>query len=121
MCVRNLTASQRFLRSINPTRSVLMAREPSGNTDAPRKPESPVNVSGIVNQDARLTTKARTGTVIVGCKVPNGIIMQLSTTERSSEPVMGGGHREVSIGRKIGQKYEIRGTSVPFGSVPKFM
>ncbi len=98
-----------------------MAREPNGNPDVPRKPESPASITGPVNHDARLTTKARTGTVIVGCKTPNGIIMQLSTAEKSSEPVMGGGHREVTVGRKVGVKYEIRGTSVPFGTVPKFI
>lgn len=71
--------------------------------------------------DARVTTRSRVGTVVVGCKIPNGLVLQLSTFEQTAEPVMGGGHRDVRVGRKIGDKYVIRGTSIPFGQVPKYL
>lgn len=34
------------------------------------------------------------GTLTVGCKLPNGLKLQLYRTEEWQEPVMGGGHRK---------------------------
>lgn len=85
----------------------------------PKKNNEPA--SSERESDARMTTRSSPGTVVIGCKLPNGLILQLSTFEQSSEPVMGGGHREVRVGRKIGTKYVIRGTSIPFGQIPKFI
>lgn len=84
-----------------------------------RAPES--KIIGTSSPDMRTTTKAATGTVIVGCKIPNGIVLQLSTFESTQEPVMGGGHRDVKIGRKVGEKYVVKGPSTPFGMVPRYL
>lgn len=79
--------------------------------DVPVKPEP----------DARQTTRSATGMVVVGCKIPNGVILQLSVFEQNAEPVMGGGHRDVKIGRKVGQTYTVRGPNVKFGEIPRFL
>lgn len=81
----------------------------------PRTDEVPIEGNG------RLQTKSRTGFVTVACKIPNGILLQLSTMEKNSEPVMGGGHRDVQIGRKTGPKYLVRGPRLKHGEVPNFV
>lgn len=89
--------------------------EPSSNAEG--QTTKIVGTSG----DLRTTTKAASGSVIIGCKIPNGIIMQNSRPERTSEPVMGGGHRDVTVGRKHGDKYVVKGPAVPVGQIPKFL
>lgn len=87
-----------------------------------KKPERKVEDKIIgTSGDLRTTTRAATGTVIVGCKLPNGIILQLCRREASREPVMGGGHRDVDVWRKFGDKYVVKGPAVPFGTVPKYL
>jgi hypothetical protein len=83
-------------------------------------PATETGITGPV-EDARLTTQSTVGHVVVGCKIPNGIILQLSAFEENTEPVMGGGHREVKTGRKVGEKYVVRGPAVKYGEIPKFL
>lgn len=92
-----------------------------GDNETEVAPAATNGVKGVVDQDVRLTTRSATGTVVVGCKLPNGIILQLSTFESTTEPVMGGGHRDIQVGRKVGTKYVVRGPRVPFGEIPKFL
>jgi hypothetical protein len=71
--------------------------------------------------DIRPTTKAATGYVVVACKIPNGIVLQNSVMHADSEPVMGGGHRDIKTGRKLGAAYTVKGPSVKWGELPKFI
>jgi hypothetical protein len=57
-------------------------------------------------------------TVTVGCKLPNGIIMQLSKMEPTREPTAMG-FRDIEIGRKVGKAVKIRGFATPFGMMPR--
>jgi hypothetical protein len=48
--------------------------------------------------------EAKTGeTIAVGCKLPNGIELRVFRKEMVSEPVMGGGVREVPLAVEIGR------------------
>jgi hypothetical protein len=85
-----------------------------------RAEERVIGTSGA-DSDLRTTTRATSGTVIVGCKIPNGLILQLSTMERTIEPVMGGGHRDIQIGRKVGPRYVVKGPAFPVGQVPRYL
>lgn len=96
----------------------------------PRDPQAPKPDFAANNQargverrsnDPYATTRSAAGFVCVGCKIPNGIILQLSHRESQREPVMGGGHRDVDIWRKTGDKYTVRGPSIPLGTVPRFI
>src|SRR5712691_785090 len=84
-------------------------------------PAQETGATGPLQEDARLTTRAATGMVVVGCKLGNGIILQLCEMEKNHEPVMGGGSRDIMTGRKVGEKYNIRGPNVKFGEIPKFL
>lgn len=64
--------------------------------------------------------QAATGTVIVACKIPNGLILQCSEEYTAHEAVSGGGYREVKMFRKAGEKHFVRGPKVPQGMMPTF-
>lgn len=59
---------------------------------------------------------ASSTTCIVGCKLPNGIILQLSEMQDSHENAPMGGARVVKIGRKVGEQFTAKGNRVPVGS-----
>src|SRR5260221_4670944 len=84
-------------------------------------PPIEMGATGPLQEDARVTTRSATGTVVVGCKLPNGLILQLSQFEANTEPVMGGGHRDIQTGRKVGEKYTVRGPAVKWGDIPRFL
>ena len=107
-----------------------MGKDNNGNGQRPTpQPGQPDHAANNVprgpaergSNDPRATTRSATGYVCVGCKVPNGIILQLSVREEQREPVMGGGHRNVEIWKKEGDKYTLRGPSIPFGTMPRFI
>jgi hypothetical protein len=57
--------------------------------------------------------------VIVACKLPNGIILQLCEwTERTESGL--GGIRTYKVWEKRGDKYVVRGVTIPFGTVPTY-
>jgi len=85
------------------------------------RPTPNSGASGVAGEDVRLTTRSASGTVVVACKLPQGVILQLCQAEKTHEPVMGGGQRDVMVYRKVGKKYTIRGTSVAFGQIPQFL
>ena len=93
----------------------------NGNKERVQRAEGGVVGTSGADNDLRATTKAAGNTVIVGCKIPNGLILQLSQMESSREPVMGGGHRDIQTGRKIGPKYLVKGPAFPVGSVPRYL
>lgn len=88
---------------------------------APTNNSNNAPIGAPVESNGRVANRTRSGFVTVGCKIPNGIILQLSTMEQSTEPVMGGGHRDVKVGRKIGEKYTVRGPSLKLGEIPAFV
>jgi hypothetical protein len=50
------------------------------------------------------------GFVTVGCKMPNGVVMRGFRMEKRTEPVMGGGTRDVDIAVSTGEFAVIKGT-----------
>ena len=56
---------------------------------------------------------AAADTVSVGCKLPNGLVLQLCKSRTENEQVMGGGTREVTVWRKWGPRYVVRGNGHP--------
>jgi hypothetical protein len=85
-------------------------------------PEKGTNNKPIAPGETRedMSAKSATGTVVVCCKIPNGLILQCTRWETDHEPVMGGGSREVRIGRKYGPKHVVRGPKIPHGTIPLF-
>lgn len=63
-------------------------------------------------------SKDTSKTVTVACKMPNGLLLRLFNMEPYFENVLGGGKRETTKARQIGQTVKINGTATPFGSAP---
>lgn len=59
------------------------------------------------------------GTVTVACNLPTGHILELCKQEKTLEPVMGGGTREVEIWTRTGQTVTIHGPALAIGAQPK--
>ena len=49
------------------------------------------------------------GMVTVGCKLPNGIILQRYSMDEATEPLMGGGSRVVKRAAPQGERIKING------------
>lgn len=60
---------------------------------------------------------ARTGTatVIVGCRIPFGLVLQTYMMVAASEAVMGGPARDFEIARKTSHRYVLNGSRVRIG------
>lgn len=59
------------------------------------------------------------GVVTIACKLPHGIILHRSEITTVSEPVLGGGFREVKQSVRVGEGVRINGVAVPVGEAPK--
>jgi len=59
-------------------------------------------------------------TVLVGCKIPNGLMLELDTFIKQTEQVIGGGVRESRIAARTGETFRLNGPAVPFGQRPTF-
>ena len=68
---------------------------------------------------AQLTPQAVVNTVTIACKIPNGLVLQCHTMEKTSEPVMGGGFRDVMAARPHGQPFTVFGPAKPYGEEAK--
>lgn len=55
------------------------------------------------------------GTVTVGCKLPNGLILRLFVMHEEDQAIQGGGWRKVKEARNVGEKVFINGNSAPHG------
>jgi hypothetical protein len=95
-------------------------RAPGGQFAKPAEPPNTiVDMPGAPNADPG---KGRTAgdKVIVACKMPHGLILRVFRMEKTYEPVMGGGTREVDIARVYGTAVRIRGNTFPYGTVPNW-
>lgn len=66
-----------------------------------------------------ISSAEKASTVTVACKVPNGILLRVFREEKSQEPVLGGGWREVKRSVPVGDPIHISGPAVPYGEAPK--
>lgn len=57
-------------------------------------------------------------TVTVACKAPNGVIMRLFEMRGRTEPVLGGGTREVNEAFQVGPMVTIKGYAAEAGKAP---
>jgi hypothetical protein len=64
--------------------------------------------------------KTHSATVWIGCKIPNGLLLQLHTKTKMDRPVQGGGIKEVAVYLRDGEPVRLRGPAVPFGAIPRF-
>jgi hypothetical protein len=61
-------------------------------------------------------------TVIVGCKLPNGLILRIFRFEEQQEPILGGGFRSFKIAKPVdGVEYKLNGVRFPYGTVPDYL
>lgn len=60
-----------------------------------------------------------TVTVVIACKHPHGLLLQLHAFSEVPEPVMGGGTRTVKLAHPAGEPVHIHGPNAPFGEAPK--
>ncbi len=58
-------------------------------------------------------------TVTIACKIPNGIILHLCGEEKTFEPLMGGGYREVMRYPRLEETVHVKGCSVDVGALLK--
>lgn len=63
-------------------------------------------------------TRVSGDTVTVACKLPNGLHLQLATTEEVSEPVMGGGWKTVRRSRFVGMRHSVHGSAFRIDRAP---
>lgn len=59
-------------------------------------------------------------TVTVASKWPTGLWLQLFRMEKSHEPMMGGGHREIQKAVRDGVPIRVNGPAVVFGAPPPY-
>lgn len=59
------------------------------------------------------------GTVTVACKMPNGLILELTELFDHTEPLPGGGTKTVPMHRRTGKRVTIAGPAAPAGMAPK--
>jgi hypothetical protein len=74
--------------------------------------------------DLRLSqVKTSSKTVIVGCKLPNGLILRIFQWLTQREPILGGGFREFTISKPNDEagEYKLNGTAFPYGTVPNYL
>lgn len=74
----------------------------------------------VVAAPAVHTVKDHSATVWVGCKMPNGLMLQLHEQGSVEVPVMGGGRRDVTVHMRVGEPVKLKGFAVSFGRIPKF-
>lgn len=55
---------------------------------------------------------SRSEHVVVGCKLPNGLILHCFVMETRREPLMGGGMREVHQARRLPETYTLNGNAM---------
>lgn len=95
-----------------------MASRRDDRQDAGAPPQTPSEEqSEIAQREAWRMSGPKPGTVTVACKIPNGLILQNTVFESQNEPVMGGGHRDVKIGRKMGPRHVLKGPALAVGVV----
>ncbi|WP_454813774.1 hypothetical protein [Labrys neptuniae] len=56
--------------------------------------------------------------VIVGCRLPHGLVLQLQEKSFNQEPVMGGGSRKVEVWNKVGPAVTLKGWATPIDRAP---
>jgi hypothetical protein len=66
------------------------------------------------------TPKETSSTVWVACKLPKGIVMQLTESIETEQKVLGGGIRMVKQHMRVGGQVRLKGYAVPFGKVPNY-
>lgn len=64
--------------------------------------------------------KTNSSTVWIGCKLPNGLLLQLHEETQMDRPVVGGGIKPVKVFMRTGETVRLRGPAVPFGALPRF-
>ncbi len=68
-----------------------------------------------------VTGQKKTGkTVTVACKMPRGVILQLSRMMPMRIPIMAGGFQETMVAQKVGDQVRVKGFAVPFGKAPRY-
>lgn len=75
--------------------------------------------AGVVEAPAVHAKKETSVTVWVGCKMPNGLLLQLQEIATIDRPVMGGGIKPTKVAMRTGERVRLRGFAVPFGRIPK--
>jgi hypothetical protein len=70
-------------------------------------------------EPAAPATRKAGAKVTVACKLPHGLILRVFGFDTRSEPVMGGGSKEVKVARQIGESVTLNGNAVPFGKAPE--
>lgn len=78
--------------------------------------------AGYEENQRRVSAPVHSGaTVTVGCKIPNGIVMQLQQEEEVNLPVLGGGFKSVKENRPhpSAPTYTLFGNKTPIGHAPR--
>lgn len=82
----------------------------------PAKKPDPAAPSAAEEKNARTST----ATVVVGCRLPFGLVLQTYTMVDAKETVMNGPGRDFQIARKTGHRYVLNGSRVRVGQERTF-
>lgn len=69
---------------------------------------------------AKEVSTQKSGTVYVGCRLPHGLLLQLTKAYEQKENVLGGGVRTFTIHRRVGEKIKLNGIALGKGERPRF-
>jgi hypothetical protein len=79
-----------------------------------------VAIAAGVASPAVHVEKTHSASVWVGCKLPNGLMLQLHQQGSIDRPVVGGGIKTIPVHMRVGEMVRLRGSAIPFGAVPRF-
>lgn len=66
-----------------------------------------------IEPSGRVVPKVKTGeTVVVGCKIPNGMVLHLDRMVEFKQPILGGGVEKGEIAQRLPDTFRLNGNSV---------
>jgi hypothetical protein len=72
----------------------------------------------VVHDNAQAGENTRT--VVVVCKIPRGLYLQLTEKVKQDVRVMGGGIEKRDVAMRVGEQVRLRPCVLPFGTVPNY-
>jgi hypothetical protein len=70
---------------------------------------------------AKEVSSPKSGTVFVGCKLPHGLVLQLTKPMELKENVLGGGVNKFVINKRTAERYKLNGVALEPGDRPRFV
>ncbi len=106
------------------TETTAEAAPPVNATGPKIKPRDDASAMGskirapVIHEHAQAGENTRT--VVVVCKMPRGLYLQLTELVKQDVRVMGGGIEKRDVAMRVGEPVRLRPSVLPFGTVPNY-